>query len=155
MNLDRNDGANIRSEFSHVVSGVVAASGTDNVYHLGQEIDRFYGGGVFNSAKIVVAYDVMLTAAKKMSMALDFSDCATSGGSYNTATTLFDGDVEAITAANITKKTWEYDLDLSGYERYIEVGTQVDLNNTSTDKCDYGVVVILTGASVVPCTKAS
>jgi len=152
MNLDKNDGANIRSELSHVVSGIVAGSVTyDDIYVLGQEIDRLGYG----SAKIVFAYDCVLTAAKKLSLALDFSDCATSGGSYNVATTLYDGDVEAIAAASVTKKTWEYDLDLSGYERYVKVGSQVDLSHTSADRADYAVVVVLTGASVVPCTKAS
>lgn len=150
--LPRTDiGAKLNSEYCGSVSWTAAGTG-DNTAVTGLAIDRLG----YNSAKAVIGYTTTLTEAKTLSFAVEITSCATSGGTYDTATALQAATVAATgdTGGSTETGTLEFDIDLSGYKRYIKINFTPDLSHTGTDTARAMAIAILGGKDTNPATGA-
>lgn len=118
----------------------ITAAGTgDATAVTGEAIDRLG----FRSAKINVSSLAALTAAKTLSIAVEYQDSA-DGSTWNTAVALMASTVVSTGAGNKTSIT-SFSLDLSTLARYIRINFTPDLSHTSTDTAIVCASLVLGG----------
>ena len=134
-------GAKIRSHFVNM-STLAGTSAEHNTVVTSAEID----GGDYGSAKIIIQYDCGLTAAKTYSHYVGLKSCATSGGTYDTATSLLASSTAidtGLATLGTDIGTKEINVDLSGYKRYLKIDHAPFLSlATGPDAVGYGITFL-------------
>ena len=131
---------------------IVAGSGTDNVKVTGAEINRLVNGGLARSLKLLIPYSFTLADGKVAKFTVGLTDCATSGGSYSTATAIQAATTAATggTGGSTEAGHVELDIDLSGYAQYLKFEITADLDASGTDAGNWFSSVVLGGFDVEP-----
>ena len=131
---------------------IVAGSGTDNSKVTGAAIDRIVNGGLARSCKLVIPYEAVLAEGKKISFTVGLTDCATSNGSYSTATAIQAATAAATggTGGSTEVGNVELDIDLSGYAQFLKFEITADLDASGTDTANWFSSVVLGGFDVEP-----
>lgn len=151
MNPTRED---VRSAYGSYVAATAAGSG-DNTKMTLVEVDRVdANGGIAMSAILVVPYTTTLAQAETLSLTLGITDCATSSGSYSTATSLLAKTAISTggTGGSTNTDVYEVRVDLRGYNRYLKFEVTPDLSASGTDTAKIMPLVILCDHSIQPAT---
>lgn len=143
--MNNNGGAYIKPVFATNKNAIIAGSGTDASEVTSSSIDRLF----YDSAQIVTGFNTTLAAGKKATLTVKIQDSA-DNSTFNTAVTLFTGDVATSVAGGTVKDVSVLNLDLAKYQRYVKILTTLDLSNTATDTAEYVTTMNLTGARIVP-----
>jgi hypothetical protein len=139
-----NFGAYCTSRVCGLATATAAGTG-DATAVTGATIDR----QGFGSAKVVVCWLTTLTAAKTLSLAVAYQDSA-DGSSWNTAVALQAATVMATGELTASKDEVEFNLDMSGLQRYVRINFTPDLSHTGTDTAVVAATIILGGADELP-----
>jgi hypothetical protein len=124
----------------------ITAAGTgDATAVTGETLDRYGTGAqsLADHATVVLPYLAALTAAKTLSLAVEYQTSA-DGSSWDTAVALQASTVAATGAGNIDGAL-QFNVDLSGLKRYFRVNYTPDLSNTATDTAIVMAVVVFSG----------
>ena len=139
-----NEGAGLTGKFGIDIPEITAGTTYDNAPYTTEEIDR----DGYQSSQVQISYEASLAATKTLSLKLDIMDCATSGGTFSTASSLLAATVVE-TGSGTPKDVYNVNIDLSGYERYVKLVLTPDLSNSGTDTVKLAVTPVLSGKRVI------
>jgi hypothetical protein len=143
-----NIGAYIKTLYASHKNAIVAGSGTDNSAVTGQVIDR----NGYNSAQLNVGYAMTLTTDKAAALTVTVAQSDDNSSWGSAAALITAEDIEDATTGGAVKDVYSYDIDLSGYKRYLKFYSTLNLAATQTDTAEYVMTCTLGGADVLPAT---
>lgn len=132
---------------NYVGAASLTAGGTgDATAVTGATIDR----DDYQSGVLAVAYKAVLTEAKTLALAVEVQE-SSDGSTWDTAVALRASTVAATgdTGGSTETGLVEFDIDLSGYKRYVRFNFTPDLNATGTDTAVVAAVFTLGGARII------
>ncbi len=138
------------AEFTKTLLGlgnlqVVAGGAGDDVYQVGEEIDR----QGFGCLLALLTAQCVLATSQTAVFSMKLQHSAVSGSGF----TDFGTTVATVTITDAVaneRGKLELALDLSEAKRYVKVLAKANLSAASVDTADFGVGVVLGGADVEP-----
>ena len=142
MSVELNNiGAFIKPAYSDNVANTTSNDGS---VITGDAIDR----NGFTSGQFVITWGGSVAQGETLETSVQISDCDTSDGSYNAVVWLACN--ELIATGLVCTGAWALNIDLSGYERYIKIGVQMDFSASSVDTATACYTLMLGGADSLP-----
>ena len=139
-----NFGAYCTARVCGLTTATAAGTG-DNTAVTGATVDR----QGFGSAKVVVSWKTSLTASQTLALAVAYQDSA-DGSSWNTAVALQASATVATSALTNSVDEVQFDLDMTGLQRYVRINFTPDLSHSATDTAVVAATIILGGADKLP-----
>lgn len=135
-------GSYITNNYGGIIASFTAAATGDNTEVTTENLDRLN----YESCVITLGYNVALTTAKKLTNILSIQD--SSDGSTWTDAVVLNALHDVATATS--KGTYEYNINLNSYKRYVRFITKLDLTHSGTDTCTAYTNITFGGAKNLP-----
>jgi hypothetical protein len=152
MKDDRNSGAFTEAAYVNNIASFTAGTTYDNAKQTSASIDR----ADYNypqSCKLVLNYNAAITSAKALQLAVGILD-SEDDTNWNAEVALQAAKaIHSLTTGASVTGTFELDIDLSAYERYIKFTTTANLTATGTDTCKYTTVALFGGQNQYSTSK--
>lgn len=147
MAIYNDDGKSVKSEYLlNIPQWTAGSTVTDAVKQTTAVVDVLG----YRSGKVVMAYDTTLSSTKKLNYTLSIQDSA-NNSDWNTAVVLASGlTIATYSTTTAVKDTYEVDMNLEPYGRYIKFNFTPDLTATDTDTCAMNLTFLKLGASALP-----
>lgn len=142
----KNIGAYINPKYCGSVAFVAGTTG-DNTKVTGEIVDRLG----YQSCSVNIAYIADLASSETLKCSLEVQESAT-GTQFGTATPLFTAVTIATGDAGGSEESgvYSYDIDLSGYQRYLKFNFTPNLSEADTATATVSTTAVLGGCDSLP-----